>query len=139
MREPAAEPRSWLDWLGVVLLTACGAVSALLEALLVPLYAGTVIVPVAVVLALVGNVALPRLARQLVPTTFAALLPFLAWLVVMIGFGMITRPQGDVILPGSPQAVEFVVYGVLLGGAVAGTITVVVSSPPPATRKRVSR
>ena len=132
-----SEERSWLDWVGVAVITACGALAALLEALLVPLYVGTVIVPVAVVAALLSNVGLPRLARRLVPSTFATVLPFLAWLVVMVGFGMVTRSKGDVIFPGTPRAVEYVVYATLLGGALAGTITVVVSAPPP--RSKVSR
>jgi hypothetical protein len=113
------------DWLGVAVLAACGLLAGLLEALLVPLYIGATIFPVAVVLALVSNVVLPRLAHTLVPSTLAALLPFLAWLVVVIGFGVVARPEGDVILPGAPGSLEFVTYGVLLGGAVAGTATVV--------------
>lgn len=131
-----SDERSWLDWAGVGLLTACGALAALLEALLVPLYAGTVIVPVAVVLALASNAGLPLLARRLVPTTLAALLPFLSWLVVVVGFGLVSRPAGDVIFPGQPAAAQYVGYGVLLGGALVGTITVVASSPPPASRPR---
>lgn len=128
---------------GVALVMASAALSALIEALLVPLYAGRVVFPIAVVLAVAGNIALPRLARQLVPTTLATVLPLLAWLAVMVGFGVYGRPEGDVILPGGPTGAEWVTYGVLLGGAVAGTFTVVMTMPPPAQRKpgaeRVSR
>jgi hypothetical protein len=134
----AERSTSWLDWAGVALLTLCGAFAALLEALLVPLYAGSVVFPVAIVMALVGNVALPRLARSLVPSTPAALAPFAAWLIVMIGFGVLSRPEGDVILPGSPAAAQFVTYAVLLGGALTGTITMVALSPPPVTKERAS-
>lgn len=124
-----------LDWAGLVVVALTGALAALVEALLVPLYAGSTIVPVALALALAGNVLLPRLARTLVPTTPAAVAPVLAWLVVMIFFGVVARPEGDVVLPGSPTAVEWVTYGVLLGGALAGTLTVVLSTPPPARRE----
>jgi hypothetical protein len=123
------------DGLGVLLVTLCGALAALFETLLVPLYAGPALVPVAILLALISNVALPRMARTLVPRTLAAMAPFAAWLVVVLGFGTIARPEGDVILPGAPSSVEFVTYGVLLGGALAGTATVVWLSPP----KNVSR
>jgi hypothetical protein len=116
---------------GVALVVGSAALSAFIEALLVPLYAGRYIVPIAVVLAVVGNVVFPRLARQLVPTTLATVLPLIAWLVIMIGFGVYTRPEGDVILPGAPTAAEWVTYGVLLGGAVAGTVTIVMTMPPP--------
>lgn len=125
---------AWPDWLGVVLLGMCAALSALVEALLVPLYAGQVIVPIAVVLAVAGNVLLPRLARGLVPRTAAALVPLLTWLVVIVGFGVITRPEGDVILPGAPAGAEWVTYGVLFGGAIAGAVTVMVIAPPPQRR-----
>jgi hypothetical protein len=125
------QPVRALDWLGVVVLAACGALAGLLEALLVPLYSGSALVPVSVLFAVAGNVALPRLARTLVPRTAAALAPFIAWLIVVVGFGAIGRPEGDVILPGSPLSLEVVTYAVLLGGALAGTVTVVLMSPPP--------
>jgi hypothetical protein len=123
------------DWAGVALLAACGALAGLLESLLVPLYWGSVIFPIAVVLSIAGNIAFPRLARALVPSTGAALAPFLGWLIVVVAFGVVSRPEGDVILPGAPGSLEFVTYGLLLGGALAGTVTVVWISPP----KRVNR
>lgn len=119
-----------------VLVTLSGALTGMLEALLVPLYAGATILPLAIVLAVVSNLALPRLARALVPRTAAALAPFVAWLIVMIGFGTIGRPEGDVILPGAPQSVAAVTYGVLIAGTLAGTVTVVWLTPPPQTRKQ---
>jgi hypothetical protein len=131
---PPTGPVSAWDWLGVALVSGCAAFAGLLEALLVPLYIGSVIVPVAVLLAVVSNVALPRLARSLVPKTVAAIAPFGAWLIVMIGFGAVSRPEGDVILPGAPASVEFVTYAVLLGGALVGTATIVWLTPPPAQR-----
>jgi hypothetical protein len=124
-----------LDWAGVVLICAVAALAAVLEALFVPFYIGTVIAPFALLAALVSNAVLPRMARTLVPTTLAAVLPFLTWLVVIIAFGVVARPEGDVILPGAPGEVEAVVYGLLLGGAIAGTVSVATSAPPP-TRKR---
>jgi hypothetical protein len=132
-------PPGALEWAGVVLLCLCAVLAAVLEALLVPLYAGSVVVPIAVVAALVTNVAFPRMARVLVPSTIAAALPLVAWLVVIVVFGVVTRPEGDVILPGGSGAVHWVSYGVMLGGALAGTITVVVSTPPPAPRGPVNR
>lgn len=129
----------WLDWAGVALITACGALAALVEALLVPLFVGRLVAPVSVVLALASNAALPWLAGTLVPRPVARLAPFLAWLIVMIGFGVVARPEGDVILPGSPGNVVWVTYVVLLGGALVGTVTLVWLSPPPATKRPLSR
>jgi hypothetical protein len=120
-----------LDWVGTVVLAACGALAALLETLLVPLYDGSVIVPISIVLAVLTNIVLPRLVRALVPRTGVAAAPFLAWLVVVVGFGLLTRPEGDVVLPGSPASIEYVIYGVILGGAAAGVATLVLMTPPP--------
>jgi hypothetical protein len=119
-----------LDWSGVAVLCLCAALAGVLELLLVPLYAGSVIVPISVLGAVGSNIALPRLARTLVDSTVASVVPFLAWLGVVIVLGMVPRPEGDVILPGGGGAVEWVGYGVLLGGALAGTVTVVLSSNP---------
>jgi hypothetical protein len=120
---------SRLAWAGVAVLTLCGALAGLLESLLVPLYLGSTIFPIAIVFALASNVALPRLALALVPRMAAALGPFIGWLIIVVGFGAIGRPEGDVILPGAPGDLSFVTYGVLLGGAFAGVATVVWFSP----------
>jgi hypothetical protein len=127
---PEGPVTAW-DRIGVALLALSGALAALFEVLLVPLYAGSVVVPVSVLLTLLSNSVLPWLARSLVPSTPAALAPFLAWLVVAVGFGVFGRPEGDVILPGAPSAIVYVTYAVLLGGTLIGTVTVVWLSPPP--------
>lgn len=116
--------------LGLVTLSA--ALAALLEALLVPTYAGSVIVPLAVVLGIASNVALPLLARWIGGSTGGAALPVVAWMVVLLALASITRPEGDVLLPGG--TLQWVTYGLLLGGALAGAATVVLSMPPAAGR-----
>lgn len=121
---------SALDRVGVALLTACGLLAGLLSVTLVPLYAGGSIFPVAVLLAAVANVALPLLARGFLPTTTAAALPFLGWLAVVLAFAIVTRPEGDVLLPGG--SLQWVTYGMLLAGAVAGAGTLVLTMPVPA-------
>lgn len=118
-----------LDWIGVAVLCLSAMLAAAIESLLVPLYLGSVLIPVAVVFAIVSNVALPRMAGRLVPRPVAVLLPFAAWLLVIVVFGVLARPEGDVILPGGSGALHYVSYGVMLGGALAGTITVVVTAP----------
>lgn len=131
---PATEParngtgNTWVSWLGVAVLVGCAVLAGLLEMVLVPLYAGKVLVPVAAFFAVASNVALPRMAVSLVRSTLAALAPFAGWLVVAVGFGVLTRPEGDVVLPGGGY-VEYLGYATLLGGALAGTITVVMCTP----------
>lgn len=135
-REPVAA--GWIEWTGVALLCLAAVLAAVLEALLVPLYIGGVIAPVAVLMAVASNVALPNLAHRLVARPLAAGLPFAAWLVVIFGFGVVARPEGDVILPGGGPE-EWVSYGVMLGGALVGTITVVLIAPSRARRAPPAR
>ena len=105
--------------------------AGLLSALLVPLYAGSTIMPVAVLLAIAANVVLPRLAHVArADARPPPRCPFVGWLVVVLGFAFVTRPEGDVILPGG--SLQWVTYGVLLGGAAAGTVTLVLTTPPAA-------
>ena len=118
-----------LDAAGLVALCASAALAALIEMMLVPLYAGATIVPIAAVLAVVGNVVLPRLANVLVPSGLATAAPFVVWLLVVFAVGLTTRPEGDVILPGGGGAVQWNGYAVVFGGAVAGVLTVVLRVP----------
>lgn len=134
---PSLPPVTGWDRLGVVLVTLSSALAALFQVLLVPLYVGASLLPITVLLALVSNIVLPWMAYTLVPRTLAALAPFGAWMVVVLGFGSIARPEGDVILPAAPRSVELVTYAVLLGGALAGTATVVWLTQP--TRRQPKR
>ena len=126
-----------LTWAGMAVLCGCAVLSGVLALFLVPLYAGSVLVPVAVVVAVASNVALPRLARTLTDSTAVTVLPFAFWLVTVIVIGVFPRPEGDVVLPAG-NGLQWVSYGVLLGGAVAGAVTVVRSGarPPTQTGKR---
>ena len=125
--EPATSS-GLLDVVGVVLLTGAAVLAALLELLLIPLYAGATLVPVTVLLAILTNILLPRLARELIPTGPALLAPFAAWLVVVVALGLFPRPEGDVVIPGT-GGMEWSGYGVLLLGTLAGVVTVVLSLP----------
>jgi hypothetical protein len=68
---------------GLLVATGLGAVSAMYEAFLTPLAWGNVRVPVSLVLALVGNVALVWFTREVTGRVVAALLPAAAWVAVM--------------------------------------------------------
>jgi hypothetical protein len=133
------EDSTGLAWAGVALLCGCAVLAGVISLFLVPLYAGSVLIPVAVAVAVVTNIALPRLARGLVATTPATVAPFLSWLVTVIVVGVMPRPEGDVVLPGG-SGLQWVSYGVLLGGALTGTLTTVLSgSRRPTRRERFSR
>jgi hypothetical protein len=127
------------DWLAVAVVAACAVLAALIESLLVPLYAGSVLVPLAPVLAVVTNILLPLLARFAVPRTGAAAAPFAAWLVVVVVLANFPRPEGDVIYPGG-HVLQWCSYGTLLGGTAAGAVTLVlISLQGDAARARARR
>jgi hypothetical protein len=96
-------------------LIAVAAVAlTVLECFLVPLRIGSVPVPVAVPLAMAGNVLLPRLAARQTGALAGVVLPPVLWLVVVIVLS-VPRAEGDLIVPGSVTGLVF-----LFAGAVAG-------------------
>lgn len=121
-------PRAALAGFGLLIVCLAAWLAGLIEVLLVPVYIGSVLVPVAVVFALVTNIVLPLLARAAVPSTAAAVLPFVIWVLTVVWLAMTPRAEGDVLVPGG-GSVQWVFYGLLLVGTVAGTLTVVLTMP----------
>ena len=113
----------WLAVLGVVLFMAIAVLSAVIEVVLVPVRIGTTVVPVSVALAVLGNICVPVLSRRAVPTTLAAALPAVAWVVTVLGLSQ-ARPEGDVLLVGTAPLV-YVTYALLGVGIVTAMVTVV--------------
>lgn len=135
--DTAADPEDplpgWLGWSFVALMGGAGVLAAVVEVLLIPLYVGSVPVPVAVMLAIGLNVVLPWLSYDAVRRPVAAMLPVAAWLVV--AFVLISAPGGDGDVLGPGGDLTWVTYGVLFGGALAGAVSVVkVSTPGPGGR-----
>lgn len=127
--ESAAAPSVPTTVLGVLLGLLAGAELAVLECLLVPLHVGRWPLPVAVVLAVAGNVVLPRVVVRLTRARIAVLAPVLAWLVVMVVFGL-PRAEGDVLLPGTWVGLAVLFLGTL--AVVAGAATAVLPRRPAA-------
>ncbi|HZZ97556.1 MAG TPA: hypothetical protein VFE19_11085 [Jatrophihabitantaceae bacterium] len=116
--------------------------SSLLELVfLAEFYVGTVIVPIMILAALVGNILLPLWGFRTVWRISGAVLPLVSWLIPMLALTMYNRPEGDLFVIGEfHQDTAF--YGLLLIGAAAGFGTIVmisgraarVSDPRPAAR-----
>lgn len=123
-------PRGTLAGAGLLVVCMSAWLAGLIEVMLVPVYIGSVLVPVTIVFGLVTNVALPRLARTAVPSTAAAVLPFLIWLITVVWLAMTPRAEGDVLVRAGVGE-QWVFYGLLLGGTVAGTMAVVFTMPRP--------
>jgi hypothetical protein len=130
----AARAPGWvLLTVDLAILSACAAMSAMLAALLVPLRWGTVIVPVSVLIAVASTAGLILLAWRAVRSVALAAIPFAIWVVTVLVLSQ-ARPEGDVLLPGGQTGVVYVVYATMLGGFVAGLVTIfILSSRRPTT------
>jgi hypothetical protein len=114
------------------LLVAVGAVElAVVESFLVPLRAGTVPLPVSVLLAVVGNVALTRLMWRACRHRGAAAAPVVAWLVVVLVLAA-RRQEGDLVVPGTATGLAFLLLGTVAGAFALGQV--VVPAPRPRSR-----
>ena len=103
--------RGWASVL-VLLLTV---LLALWGAVLVPFRVGGTLVPISIVIAVVGNVLVGRAASRLAGSGGA-----LATGVLWTGLTLVLssrRAEGDVVVPGSPVGMGF-----LLAGAVASAV-----------------
>jgi hypothetical protein len=116
------------DWGVVAALCVCAVVLSVLELLFVPFYVGRLIFPIAVPVAIAGNIALPRLGIGLLGRAAGGVLPFLAWLIPLLVLALTPRAEGDVIVL-AVTAQEWTFYGVLILGCVAGMVTISRSSP----------
>jgi hypothetical protein len=97
-----------------VLVAAVAVGLALVEAFLVPLRVGTVPLPICVLLAVAGNVALTKLAVRQTGSVVVGVLQPVLWLLVVVVLSL-PRAEGDLIVPGSATGLVF-----LFAGAVAG-------------------
>ena len=109
---------------GYLIYAVAGGLCAVFEVLLVPTRWGGTLVPIAPVLAVASNVALPLICRRLTGTTRSALPPVIGWLLAAFVLAS-NRPEGDVLLPAGSTA--WVSYGVLFGGPLAAMLTLVLA------------
>ncbi|MGH3656382.1 MAG: hypothetical protein ACRDUA_06965 [Micromonosporaceae bacterium] len=85
---------------GGILVCWLAVVSAVVEAFLVPLRVGSTRVPVALLLAVVCNLVLPRLAHWLTRSRLVTMLPAVTWFLVILIFAGGTS-EGDIVLAGN--------------------------------------
>jgi hypothetical protein len=127
--DPIDQERPGLaDWVSLALICASAAFSALLELLfLARFYVGTVIVPLVVLVAVVGNAALSAWGFSIARSTRGAVLPLAGWLLVVLGLSLYTRPEGDLFVINAYHE-QAAFYALLLLGAGAGFATTIVLS-----------
>ncbi len=102
---------------GGLLATLVAAWAALVEVLWLPLRIGGVAVPVSIPAALAVNLLLVVLTHRLTGSRVAAVLPAVAWLVVVLPASQ-RRPEGDLLITAGSEGLLFLLFGVL-GAAIA--------------------
>jgi hypothetical protein len=112
----------------VLLVCAAGAVAAaawlaLVEVFWLPLRAGTVLVPVSVVVAVIGNVVVVEGVHRLSGSRTVAVLPAVTWLVVAVAASF-RRPEGDLVVLSDNQDLGVLGLVFLLCGLVAAAVAV---------------
>jgi len=128
-------PHAALLALGYLLFAVAGALSAVIEVLLVPSRIGQTLIPLAPALAVLSNIALPAISRGLTDTMLSATPPVAGWLVTTFVLASAT-PEGDVLLPAGDEA--YISYSLLGLGTLAGLVTVwLASRPGPWTGRRL--
>lgn len=118
----------WAVWAGLAVWTVVSVVLAVIEVFLLPLStSGGRHLPVAVVLAVLGNLLLPRVFVRGLGLRFGWALPAVVWFGVILASASQTS-DGDLLISGSDYAAGssgvFLVVGavsVALGSAVAAT------------------
>jgi len=111
------------QWSGGVLALVVAVWLAMVEVFWLPLRMGGVLLPISVVVAVVGNLLLPRLALRLSGSRLVAALTGVAWLVVVVA-AMIRRPEGDLLITGGGATgvvnLAFLMLGVLAAAFAVG-------------------
>ncbi|MCU1671582.1 MAG: conserved rane protein of unknown function [Blastococcus sp.] len=128
--------RPWRTAVWAVLGVLAAGWLALVEVFWLPLRVAGVLVPLSVLAGVVGNLLIVGAVRRLTGSGALAVLPAVAWLVVVVP-AMIRRPEGDLIIAGGGDT-GVVNLGFLLLGVVAAAYAVgrALSGPrrPPVSR-----
>lgn len=119
----------WQRACGSVLVGVGAVELAIVECFLVPLRVGTVPLPVSVVLAVVGNVALTRLMWRASLHRAVAGVPVVVWLVAVLVLAA-KRQEGDLVVPGTGMGLAFLFLGTIAGAFAVGQVIAPVRRGP---------
>ena len=124
--DPAAPPGVPARVVGGLIVAAGAIELAIVEAFFVPLRVGRWPLPLVIVAAAVGNVALARLMYRATRLRGMSLVPGAIWLVVAL---VLAAPRGEeVVIPGTWQGLGFLFVGSI--AAAFGAAGVLMPRPP---------
>ena len=119
MSEPAQPPVARAEtWSAYALVLLLSLLLALWASFLVPLRAGAVVLPVAHVAVVAGNLGLGLAGGRLLGRTGAAG-PGIVWLAVAMTLGS-RRAEGDLVVPGTVAGVSYLALGALAAAVAYG-------------------
>jgi hypothetical protein len=108
-----------------VAVVAVAAWLALVEVFWLPLRVGGVLVPVSVPAAIAGNLLLVGAALRLTGSRLIAVLPAVAWVVVVVA-AMMRTPEGDLVITGRGTlgviGLAFLLLGVVAAAVAVGRV-----------------
>jgi hypothetical protein len=115
-----------------VAVVAVAAWLALVEVFWLPLRVGGVLVPVSVPAAVAGNLLLVGAALRLTGSRLVAVLPAVAWVVVVVA-AMMRRPEGDLVITGRGTlgviGLAFLLLGVVAAAVAVGRVLATPRTP----------
>ncbi|ASO18507.1 hypothetical protein FHR81_002915 [Actinoalloteichus hoggarensis] len=113
--------RGWADRVIFAVLLVDAVVIALIGMFFLPLYVGTLQMPVTALLTAVANLWLVREAARLSPRLPVVVAPLGVWLAVVVVFAMV-RPGGDVVLVDDWRSFLLLAAGSLPAAMAVGTL-----------------
>lgn len=94
---------------------------AVMECFLLPSYAGSVPVPLSILVAMGGNLALPMVAHRVSGSRAVGLAPVAGWLIVVV-LAAVPRAEGDLIVTGSVRGLAFLLLGAVAAAYAAARV-----------------
>jgi hypothetical protein len=118
------ERRAGADYAVLAIVCASAIVAGTIEVLLIPLHIGGTALPITVLFGILTGLVLPRLGLWLTQTMAGGVLPLACWLIAVLGVAFYPRPEGDVLVLGGKSSQQWVLFAMIVAGALAGFRTI---------------
>lgn len=124
VEDASTERRARGDYAVLAIVCASAIVAGTIEVLLIPLHVGGTALPITVLFGILTAFALPRLGLWLTQTLAGGVVPLACWLITVLAVAFYPRPEGDVLVLGGKSSQQWVLFAMIVAGALAGFRTV---------------